>query len=347
MYLLAFLCAWGLPSYRAKQRDGWTPTWCPTWCLFALGVVLGGRWAMSVLWVRQNSWKIHCGYFRSGLGAWASGGFLGVMIAMLFWCRNTKTWFQTLDFIAPVYPQAWCSVVSAIYWWWAIWSPGDQSWLSFGMIFPTDPLGLVRHPSQIYQALCGGFILFMVLWWFSSKPRPRMAVSALFLMGYGVARFFMEFFRQPDADQGFILFGWMTKGQILSFPMIIIGLWMMVRLLWKKSMTGKITNKNDGSWCSLFYGFYYINYIVSLKNKYETTNMSHLFQPIDRINHRYRLGNATEHTFRGDLAQLIESMVPDITGTNEPKRQSCGAPDYITTKENIPIWFYWNKRYRW
>ena len=97
----------------------------------------------------------------------------------------------------------------------------------FGMIFPTDPLGLVRHPSQIYQALCEGLILFIVLWWFSSKPRPRMAVSALFLIGYGVARFFMEFFRQPDADQGFILFGWMTKGQILSFPMIIIGLWMI------------------------------------------------------------------------------------------------------------------------
>ena len=97
----------------------------------------------------------------------------------------------------------------------------------FGMIFPTDPLGLVRHPSQIYQALCEGLLLFIILWWFSAKPRPRMAVSALFLIGYGVARFFMEFFRQPDIDQGFILFGWMTKGQILSFPMIIIGLWMM------------------------------------------------------------------------------------------------------------------------
>ncbi|ENK7496520.1 prolipoprotein diacylglyceryl transferase, partial [Acinetobacter baumannii] len=97
----------------------------------------------------------------------------------------------------------------------------------FGMIFPTDPLHLVRHPSQIYQALCEGLLLFIILWWFSSKPRPRMAVSALFLMGYGVARFVMEFFRQPDADQGFILFGWMTKGQILTVPMLLIGLWMM------------------------------------------------------------------------------------------------------------------------
>ncbi|MFM6958014.1 MAG: prolipoprotein diacylglyceryl transferase family protein, partial [Acinetobacter sp.] len=75
--------------------------------------------------------------------------------------------------------------------------------------------------------LCEGLILFLILWWFGAKPRPRMAVSAFFLMGYGVARFFMEFFRQPDADQGFILFGWMTKGQILTVPMLLIGLWMM------------------------------------------------------------------------------------------------------------------------
>ena len=60
---------------------------------------------------------------------------------------------------------------------------------------------------------------------------------------------------------------------------------------------------------------------------------------IDRINHLYQLGNATEHTFRGDLAQLIHSLVPDITATNEPKRQSCGAPDYILTKKTIPIGF--------
>ncbi|WP_206208799.1 prolipoprotein diacylglyceryl transferase family protein, partial [Vogesella mureinivorans] len=82
-------------------------------------------------------------------------------------------------------------------------------------------------PSQIYQALCEGLLLFLILWFYSAKPRPRYAVSAIFLMGYGCARFFMEFFREPDADQGYILFGWMTKGQILSFPMILAGLWLI------------------------------------------------------------------------------------------------------------------------
>lgn len=87
---------------------------------------------------------------------------------------------------------------------------------------------LPRHPSQLYEALGEGLLLFILLWWFSSKPRPRMAVSALFLLGYGVARFTVEFFRQPDIDQGFIWFGWMTKGQILTAPMIVAGIIMMV-----------------------------------------------------------------------------------------------------------------------
>ena len=92
------------------------------------------------------------------------------------------------------------------------------------MIFPTDPSALVRHPSQLYQALCEGLILFIVLWRFSSKPRPRMAVSAVFLMGYGLARFVIEFFREPD--NGVLFIGWMSKGQFLSLPMILIGIWM-------------------------------------------------------------------------------------------------------------------------
>ena len=101
------------------------------------------------------------------------------------------------------------------------------------MIFPTDPLQLVRHPSQLYQALCEGLILFVVLWWFSSKPRPRMAVSAVFLTGYGLARFMAEFFREPDNGQLFI--GWMSKGQFLSLPMILIGLWMLWYAYQKKT----------------------------------------------------------------------------------------------------------------
>lgn len=93
---------------------------------------------------------------------------------------------------------------------------------------------LPRHPSQLYQALGEGLILFLVLWWFSSKPRPRYAVSALFLIGYGVARFTVEFFRQPDFDQS-LWFGWMTKGQLLTVPMLVAG-FVMMWYAYKKSI---------------------------------------------------------------------------------------------------------------
>jgi phosphatidylglycerol:prolipoprotein diacylglycerol transferase len=86
---------------------------------------------------------------------------------------------------------------------------------------------LPRHPSQIYQAFGEGLFLFILMWWYSSKPRPRMAVSGMFAIGYGFARTFAEAFRQPDADQGFFLFGLFTKGQLLSIPMILLGVFLI------------------------------------------------------------------------------------------------------------------------
>ena len=86
---------------------------------------------------------------------------------------------------------------------------------------------LPRHPSQLYEAFAEGLLLFILLWWFSSKPRPRMAVSALFMLGYGISRFIIEFFRQPDEGYA-LIFGWMSKGQLYTLPMIIFGLILMV-----------------------------------------------------------------------------------------------------------------------
>ena len=96
------------------------------------------------------------------------------------------------------------------------------------MIFPRAG-DLARHPSQLYQAALEGFLLFVILWFYSSRPRPQKAVSAMFLMGYGIFRTAAEFFREPDAHIGFDLFGWMSRGQMLSIPMIIAGL---VLLIW-------------------------------------------------------------------------------------------------------------------
>ena len=88
--------------------------------------------------------------------------------------------------------------------------------------------GVVRHPTQLYESALEGFILFAILWWFSARPRPYMAVSGLFLLLYGCFRFFVEFYRIPDAHLGYLALDWVTMGQILSAPMILIGATMLV-----------------------------------------------------------------------------------------------------------------------
>jgi phosphatidylglycerol:prolipoprotein diacylglycerol transferase len=114
---------------------------------------------------------------------------------------------------------------------------------SWGVVFPTDPAlqnmpmqqiqqqfasgaldQFARHPSQLYQAGLEGVVMFVVLWWYSSRPRPRYAVSGVFALLYGLFRFIVEFVRVPDAQIGYIAFGWLTMGQVLSLPLIALGL---------------------------------------------------------------------------------------------------------------------------
>ncbi|MDX1269464.1 MAG: prolipoprotein diacylglyceryl transferase, partial [Oceanisphaera sp.] len=99
--------------------------------------------------------------------------------------------------------------------------PTDVAW---AMVFPRDPLQLARHPSQLYQFALEGMLLFVLLLWFSARPRPTCAVSGVFSLGYGCLRFFAEFFREPDQHIGFEALGWMTRGQILCLPMIALGI---------------------------------------------------------------------------------------------------------------------------
>jgi len=90
------------------------------------------------------------------------------------------------------------------------------------MVFPHVD-NLARHPSQLYQAALEGVALFVILWVYSRKPRPTMAVSGAFLLGYGFFRSVAEFFREPDAHLGFVAWGWITMGQVLSVPMMVLG----------------------------------------------------------------------------------------------------------------------------
>ena len=103
-----------------------------------------------------------------------------------------------------------------------LWGRAVESDVPWGMIFPKDPSGLVRHPSQLYQAFLEGLVLFSIIYLYSRKPRPEWAGAGMFALFYGVFRFSVEFFRQPDAHIGFA-FGWLSRGQILSLPMIVSG----------------------------------------------------------------------------------------------------------------------------
>lgn len=194
-----------------------------------LGIIVGGRLG-SVLFYNLPYYLDHpIDIFKINQGGMSfHGGLIGALLAMLWFARKTNSgFFNVIDFIAPVVPIGLgCgrigNFVNGELW-------GTPSALPWAMIFP-DPRagGIARHPSQLYEALLEGLLLFVILWLYSSKPRPMMAVSGLFLLGYGVFRFGVEFVRVPDAHIGNLAFGWVTMGQVLSFPMIILGIISMV-----------------------------------------------------------------------------------------------------------------------
>ena len=153
------------------------------------------------------------------------GGLLGVLVAC-FWL--SKKWdlrfFWLMDRVAPyVAPGLGFVRLGNFMNSELLGRPTDQSW---GFIFPSDPLGIMRHPSQLYQAFGEGIILFSYMLFIARKPKPIMNISGHFLTGYGVIRFLSEFFRTPDQHIGFVL-DFFTRGQLLSVPMIVIGLFLI------------------------------------------------------------------------------------------------------------------------
>ncbi|HKJ21755.1 MAG TPA: prolipoprotein diacylglyceryl transferase, partial [Gammaproteobacteria bacterium] len=151
------------------------------------------------------------------------GGLLGVLIAMGLYSRHVqRTFFQITDFLAPLVPLGLGAGRIGNFINGELW--GRPAHVPWAMVFP-DPRagGIPRHPSQLYEFLLEGVLLFTILWLYSKKPRPTMAVSGLFLICYGAFRFTAEFFRMPDPQLGFIAFGWLTMGQLLSAPMVLLG----------------------------------------------------------------------------------------------------------------------------
>jgi len=146
---------------------------------------------------------------------------------MWLFSRHQKIEFGALvDFIAPLAPVGLALGRIGNFINQELWGrPADVPW---AMVFPADPLGLARHPSQLYQFAMEGVLLFFVLFWYTRSPRPRWSAAGLFLLGYGLFRSLAEFFREPDAHIGFDALGWMTRGQLLSLPMIAVGAAIMI-----------------------------------------------------------------------------------------------------------------------
>jgi phosphatidylglycerol:prolipoprotein diacylglycerol transferase len=145
---------------------------------------------------------------------------------VLFNRKYNKTFFVTMDFVAPLVPLGLGfgrlgNFINGELW-------GKVTTSPMGMYIQEQ--GVSRFPSQLYEALLEGLVLFIILWVYSQKPRALMSVSALFLIFYGLFRFIIEFVRVPDVQLGYLAFDWLTMGQLLSLPMIILGIY-----LWFKS----------------------------------------------------------------------------------------------------------------
>lgn len=250
MYVIGFGAAWILARRRAAQPiSTWTPIEVDDLIFYsAIGVILGGRigWLLfygleQVLadpWMMVQIWKGGMSFH---------GGLLGVIASVAWFAhRRKRRIFDVLDFLAPlpglgilagrignfINGELWgkqtTSLLAVVLDASALQGDQRNQVLSLCNRLNVDPCVVQVHASQLYQGLLEGLLVFLVLWFYTATPRPRFAPSAVFLIGYGICRFLVEFVRIPDENRGYLFFGWVTMGQILSAPMILGGVALLV-----------------------------------------------------------------------------------------------------------------------
>jgi len=225
MYLIAFLGAMFLANKAADKSAGeWTRDQVSDLLFYGfLGVILGGRigYVLFYQWEYFLADPVYLFQIWQG-GMSFHGGLLGVILAVYIFSRQSgKSFLSVGDFVAPLVPLGLGmgrlgNFINAELW-------GRQTDVPWAMVFPTDALQLPRHPSQLYEFFLEGVVLFIIMYIITRKPRTLGLASGSFLIGYGVFRTIVEFFREPDAHLG-LYFSFISKGQILSIPMILIGM---------------------------------------------------------------------------------------------------------------------------
>jgi phosphatidylglycerol---prolipoprotein diacylglyceryl transferase len=195
-----------------------------------LGVILGGRLGYIIFYKP--------GYYLANplevLKVWEGGlsfhgGMLGVLVGLAWFAwRKGRSFLEVGDFVAPCVPTG----IASVRWFGnfvngELWGRAADPSVPWAMVFPQSGTTFARHPSQLYQGALEGMLLFIILWIVARRPQPLGRISGVFLLGYGVLRFFAEFFRQPDSFLGLLALN-MTMGQWLCVPMVVVGAWLIL-----------------------------------------------------------------------------------------------------------------------
>ena len=236
MYLVGFVGGWALISMRLRISPwrGFTQDQLSDIVFFtALGGILGGRLGYILFYDAHVIFTHPVEILQTWRGGMSiHGGLLGAAMAIYYCSRKIKKPFLVItDLIVPAVPLGlgagrFGNFINGELW-------GRVTTVPWAMVFP-DAGSQPRHPSQLYEVFLEGFVLFTVVWLFSRKERPRGAVTGLFLLLYGVFRLFVECFREADAQIGYFAHGWLTEGQLLSIPAILIGV-VLLMVAYRKS----------------------------------------------------------------------------------------------------------------
>jgi len=237
MYVVGFAAGWWLARLlAARPGSTWTNEDVDDLIFWSMvGVIVGGRVGYVLIYVLGYEMELLRADWLYPLKIWKGGmsfhgGLVGVAISLALFARHRgRKVLDVFDFVAPLPGIGICAVRIGNFINGELWGAPTDSRFGFLMRDPDSGQPIVRHASQLYEAALEGLFLFLLLWWVARKPRPLGLLSGLFLTGYSIARILIEFVRVPDTQVGYLLGDWLTMGQLLSWPMLLVGVALLLR----------------------------------------------------------------------------------------------------------------------